>query len=191
MKSVVLLILVLSISKAFGQNANDSIQIIETLIRSKNDLSILLYADRIDNYYIERFEKALTKNKIYGYSPVTRKKAFIMLDEEERINILSQVEKFRFPYWKDSLFRNSKVISEDTLMKLFNDTSGIGRKFLWSKYGTRHTQFTNPIFFHNNQMFIIQFLKMVGSECGTDVLAIYKKEEIQWKMGLWIEGGYY
>lgn len=177
--------------KTICQDQSDSVQLIEKLIRPKKDTSTLVYADRIDNYFIERFHKALSKKKVRGHSWTKHGKSYVRLTKSEREQILTQLDKFKKPYWKENLFQNSKLISEDTLQQILQDSTGHGRQYLYTHYGRMHSQFTNPIFFRNNRMFIIQFAVFWTSDCGQDALMIYERRNQQWQRKLYIAGGYY
>ena len=78
---------------------------------------------------------------------------------------ISQLEKF---VWKDSLFKNSNRIKEDSASSHFRKNNNL--VYIFSK----------PLYIRDNSIALTSFVVMCGNNCGQNEVAFYKKEKGKW-----------
>jgi hypothetical protein len=185
----------------FGQMEQESINFLETLIRTSQAEGQIIYTDKINSVEIYKVKLKLDKNTVTGTTNDTRQNS-IILTRKERIYLQDQLEALANPYWNENLFPNSKLIKEEDLLSYFKgayqaysenlsnpNNSESDKSNLIKNYQQPSVfEFSNPIYLRDNSICLVYMMYLCGNPCGTKELCFYKKENNKW--GKWIVVGY-
>lgn len=170
-----------------AQTGKESIQLIEYLIRQKQDTAMIIYIDSIRAFdKIESIKQKLAKRRFKGFG--REKDNSIVLTKKERAYIFDQLYACKNQVWGDSLFAHSIRISENDCsryLRLFAQARQFGRL----KSGNQYWRFTRPVFIREGSVALIGIMYMCGGLCGEEELSFYKKTGSRWQRWVMVSGG--
>jgi hypothetical protein len=95
---------------------------------------------------------------------------------------LSFIKGKKFPSiskWAEELFRNVKLVSNDTIEAIFKDRSK-GWAYYYKHFGHGFSTFSVPIFLRNDSYCLFYSDYHCGGLCGRGTLTLYRKENNKW-----------
>ena len=104
----------------------------------------------------------------------------ITFNDSERKYIESEIQKNKLQKWSNELVKNAKIISNDTIKKIFSERSK-GWNYFKKNIGEDFSTYSAPIFLRDNKYCLFYFSKSCGSLCGRGMLMFYKFENGKWK----------
>jgi hypothetical protein len=97
-------------------------------------------------------------------------------------NELAFIKDKKYPsikYWTKEFFRNTILVSSDTITAIFKDKSKWWAYF-YKNIGSNFNTFSVPIFLRNDTYCLFYSDHHCGGLCGGGQLALYKKEKEKW-----------
>ena len=105
-----------------------------------------------------------------------------ILSSQERREILVQLDHPILKTWTNDLIGPAKIVSQDTLNRIFKGGLHEAWSLFHEKYGRDLRRFSAPIFLRNNTICLFYSEMMCGGLCGEGQLSLYKKGAGQWKL---------
>ena len=183
---IFLLLLFFAPSFIFAQEAPN---IIEQIIKEKQDTSKIYYADLVFVY--RTFEtKVLNRRKIKAYFIPGPGGTTFVLQKSERNHIAAEFSKMKRSLWPKDLFPNSQRVANDSAWNYISDFLKKSNYRVHPEKGHQVWWFSKPIYLRNNTLCLISFRYMCHDLCGEDELAFYKRNERgRWERYVVIDGG--
>ena len=147
----------------------------------------------IDSMHIRRpfvLEDSTSRIRLADFH-VTSLKGVSELTEPEKDQIRTGDGLQPFPLWTTELAGNVRLITRDSVRKIFSrpDLHG-GWGYFYDHYGRALHDFSCPIFFRNYTLCLFYADYSCGSLCGQGYLCLYRKEGDHWIMvhefGTWV-----
>ena len=201
MKTLLLIIFFFSVApNAYSQVDSFSKKNLEAIIRNINAKGTIVYTNRVDKAVLSKHFKYLRKTRINGISSDT-KHNYIRLKKEERIYLLTQLQKCIHPYWKDSLFSNSKLIDLDSassfsekkhkeIYDFVNSKSKDSLKYLYPGLNWEATVFSfSDIIYIRNKTIFLNYCMWYDGHGGAEDLYFYRKVNGIWQKWILVSAG--
>lgn len=176
------LLLPLSISLLYGQN------------NSKSNPDVTIKQDSVD-YILKSiaFIKQVKQQELSNTNFILSDKPFLfeyfdcigdLLTDTTFYtkNELAFIKDKKYPlikYWTKEYFRNTILVSDDTITAIFKDNSK-GWAYFYKIIGRNFNTFSVPIFLRDDTYCLFYSDHHCGGLCGGGQLTLYKKEKEKW-----------
>jgi len=107
----------------------------------------------------------------------------LTFSRQERDYISGEAKKPTIQSWTNEIFPNIKIVSSDTIRKIFKDYSkehSKGWDYFYSHIGKSADGFSSPIFYKNYTYCLFYSDHYCGFLCAEGSLTLYKKEGNKW-----------
>jgi hypothetical protein len=160
----------------FGQ-ADVTTSIIEDAIKGRKDVTKIIYLDSSLNYYTP--VSNLTKRKrIEGYKDTA--KVVLTLSKSDIKSLDSAFKNAKTVVWAQNMFKNSLMLTTDSLMAIFSDTNR-GRPYFEKNYSKKYFLFSKPVFIRGNTLAALRLVELYYPVAGNDLLYFYQKKSGEWQ----------
>ena len=185
-------LLFLCASNVVAQIQPDEVSLIEKLIRDKKNDGSIVYTNHIsitDAYRIS------TKLKAERLNDKNNPSNILFISTKERKEIQKELALLSKPFWNSDLFKESKMIEEQSVDNYFRtvfneysetlsnpNNSQIDKSNLLKETPQPYVfEFTPPLYLRDKSLCLIFMKTICGSECGSEELTFYKKENEKWE----------
>lgn len=136
----------------------------------------ITYYKKLWEGHITQFEKTLTQDTLYDVSMISDPSKWLVLTQDERQYIQSELKRQTSMVWTKELFPNGKMIA-----------SSAGGNGFHVNYDKEYS-FSQPIFIRNGAYFIFYSGYSCGVDCGNGEWGLYRKEKNTWVRWLILDG---
>ena len=188
-KSVLVVTSVLFVLTAFSQELPMETDVMEQIIRFKQNATKIYYNDSLLDF--SHFDKKAFRKKKFVSRHAFLKGNHITLTAAERKYIITEFKKMRAKVWQQNLFSNSQRVPYDST---FAQLSFFLREDLQNQQSLYRSvwRFAKPVFLRNNTICLIAYIYMIHSSGGEEELAFYKKyKDGRWRRFIIISGAAY
>lgn len=174
----VLLFILLAVSNCANKKLSKEENFIADFAASKElDVRRIVYADKLDDYTIGEIEKSMNSDsRLLGESDT------IILTKAEKAKIISCLRTQRLDSLGGTSFKNSRMISRDTLGSIFKGADHLKN---WTEFNRKYNAslfyFSKPVFFREGTFCAFYWGNSCGPLCGEGEFSIYRKTWRGWK----------
>lgn len=150
----------------------------------KQGKEIRYLASNLGKYQIKEISESLEGDTIKANISIIEGKANSMLipTVKEKKKIRRSIKRLGSYRWSSKKKMNLKVISRDSLNKIFDYNNDLGWKYFHRKYGEGFYSFSKPIFLRNKTICIFYSSYSCGGLCGESEFGVYKKINGMWTL---------